>query len=262
MKPIDIFLTAYVRKEFTLQTIKYLKERTKTPYRLFLINNGGNEIEDESIFLRLDMNHNIGIHAAWNIALALAESDYFITTDNDILVPDLTHIEFFPSIEHAVTGFIPVEKQEEQPDWLERLAKFMDERSDYGAISLHPHIFIGAGMLDANSPNDVEERNMCGAVMRMCRKDAVIKVGGWERVVRSSRNHEEHILADRLHAIGYKTGITTRLRAFHLFGNENTDPWGYDKNDKPEDHGHREIWPPVNVYGNMAEYDNKTWMKL
>lgn len=238
MKPIDIFLTAYVRREFTEQTIKYLKERTKYPYRLFLLNNGGNDIEDESIFLRIDMNHNIGIHPSWNLAMAFAESDYFITTDNDILVPDL------------------------EPDWLSQLVGFMDNMPEYGAISLHPHIFIGAGMIDANSPNDVEERNMCGAVMRIMRRDAVIKAGGWERVFRASRNHEEHTICDRFHAIGYKTGICSRIRAFHLFGNENTDPWGYDKNAKPEDHGHRDIWPHVNVYGNMAEYDQKTWMKL
>ena len=36
-KPLDIFICAYLRPMFTEQTLIYLKERTKYPYRLFLI---------------------------------------------------------------------------------------------------------------------------------------------------------------------------------------------------------------------------------
>ncbi len=240
MKPVDIFVTAYLRREFTLQTIKYLKERTKTPYRLFLINNGGNDIEDESIFLRIDMNHNVGIHAAWNMALAFAESDYFITTDNDILCPDL------------------------EPDWLSQMIKFMDDRPDYGAISLCPHIFIGAAGIDPTDPEDVKERNMCGAVARVMRREAVVKAGGWEHVIRTSRNHEESTICSRLQSNGYKTGIATRIRAFHLFGDgTNSDSWGYPKEMTPEQHGHHGgIWPPPEAYGDKTKYDQKTWIAL
>lgn len=242
MKPIDVFITCYLRQFHTEQTITYLKERTIYPYRLFMIDQGGNdevlEHADEVVFLRVKFNHNIGIHGAWNCALAFAESEYFITSDNDILVPKL------------------------DPDWLTQLVKLMDERPDYGAISLHPHIFIGRGMLDPKDPEDVKEESHCGAVMRIMRTEAVRKTQGWEHVIRSSRNHEEHTICGRLREVGYKVGICTRLRAFHSFGNEETDPWGYPKTMKPADHGHREIWPPVNVYGDMTKYDNNTWMPL
>lgn len=241
-QPIDIFITAFLRQFYTEKTISYLKERTQYPFRLFVINNGGNdevlEQAGDVVFLQIKMMHNAGIHAAWNTALALAESEYFITSDNDIFVPKL------------------------EPDWLTQLVKLMDERPDYGAISLHPHIFIGRGMLDVNDPEDVKEESHCGAVMRIMRTEAVRKAGGWEHVIRTSRNHEEHTICGKLREAGYKVGICTRLRAFHAFGNEGTDPWGYPKSMKPEDHGHREIWPPVNVYGDMTKYDNNTWIPL
>ncbi len=187
------------------------------------------------------MNHNIGIHATWNLALSFAESDYFITCDNDILVPDL------------------------EPDWLTQMVGFMDSKPEYGAISLCPHIFIGAAGIDPNDPEDVKERNMCGGVARLMRREAVVKAGGWEHVIRSSRNHEERTICSRLQDNGLKTGIATRIRAFHLFGeaNEKTDDWGYPASMTPEDHGHHGgIWPPPHAYGDMTKYDQKTWIAL
>lgn len=243
MKPIDIFLTAFLRPKFTIQTIKYLKERTRYPYRLFLIHNGGNEealIEYvNDFFLVIDPNYNIGIHAAWNIALALAESDYFITSDNDIYVPDL------------------------DPDWLSQMVKFMDDRPDYGAISLHPHVFIGAAGLDPVTSPDVVERNMCGAVMRIMRRDAVWKAGGWEKWVRTGRNHEERTICSRLQAINYKVGIASRVRAYHPFGNEQGGNWGYPPEFTPEMQGHNpELAEEVLRFDQPDAYDNKTWLPI
>lgn len=241
MNTIDIFLTAYLRPQFTIETIRYLKERTKYPYRLFLIHNGGNEEAlikyADDFFLVIDPSYNIGIHAAWNIALALAESDYFITSDNDIYVPDL------------------------EPDWLTQLVKFMDERPDYGAISLHPHIFIGAAPLDPVTSPDVVERNMCGAVMRIMRRDAAWKAGGWEKWVRTGRNHEERTICTRLQANGYKVGIASRLRAYHPFGAGQGGNWGYPAEFTPEMQGHNPaLAEEVIRFDQPDAYDNKTWL--
>jgi len=64
---------------FTEQTLIYLKERTKYPYRLFLINQGGNDdiakVYDKEIFMNIKLEPNAGVTAAWQIALSLAESD-------------------------------------------------------------------------------------------------------------------------------------------------------------------------------------------
>ena len=106
MKPIDIFITCYLRQAYTEKTLTYLFERTIYPFRLFVIDQGGNdEVLDaakDKIFLRVKLTPNAGIHSAWNIALALAESEYFITSDNDIYVPKIEN------------------------DWLSRMITFMN----------------------------------------------------------------------------------------------------------------------------------------
>ena len=250
---IDIFILSYLRPKMTMETIKYLKERTRYPYRLFLIDNGGNEeakIEyADDFFLTIDPSYNVGVHSGWNIALALAESDYFVTTDNDILVPDVEGIE-------GIEGLGEL-------DWLGQLVKYMDERPDYGAIALQPQKFIGLEPSVYPTDGEIINTPMVGAVMRLLRRDAVWKAGGWERWVRQSRNHEEKTICSRLATAGYKFGYTSKMKAFHMFGKEGeSDYWGYDKDAKPEDHGHRDVWPPPWVFGNKADYDNKTWEKL
>ncbi len=238
MNKIDIFITSYLRPGYTLNTINYIKQRTVYPYRLFLIDNGGNSSIANSVDHYIQLKDNFGIHAAWNVALALAESDYFITTDNDIYVPQL------------------------EPDWLTQLVGFLDDRPDYGAISLHPHVFIGAAGIDPEDPEDVKDRNMCGAVMRIMRREAVIKAGGWERKIEAGRNHEERTICSRLHDAGYKTGIASRLRAYHPFGKDlGTGNWGYPPEVTPEMQGHNpQLKDYVQAFDNPEAYDNKTWL--
>lgn len=243
MKPIDIFITTYLRQAYTEKTIEYLSERTRSPYRLFIIDNGGNNevieeaIKQNKIFLAVKASSNMGIHAAWNLALSMAESEYFITSDNDIYVPDLS------------------------PDWLSQMVTFMNDRPDYGAISLHPHVFIGIAGEDPNDPEDVKEAPMCGAVMRIMRTELIRKIGGWEHVIRTGRNHEERTICSRIHDAGFKVGRAVRVRAYHPFGKEFGGNWGYPKNFTPEMQGHTpQLEPYVQQFDNIESYDPKTWL--
>lgn len=253
MKPIDIFICAYLRPMFTEQTIQYLVERTKYPYRLFLINNGGNEdiakVYQKEIFMTINMSKNAGVTAAWQMALALAESEYFITSDNDIYVPDLTS-----PIDWEKNLFGKV-------DWLTHLVRYMDERPEYGAISLHPHVLIGDAPFDRDDPEDVKEVPWAGAVMRIMRKDAVKKVNGWaddvDPLIRGDRGHEERLICGRLKEAGYKSGRCTRLRAYHPFGTN----WGYPADITPEQQGHNpELADYVRQFDQMSAYDERTWL--
>ena len=251
MKPIDIFVCAYHRPMFTEQTLTYLIERTKYPYRLFLINNVGNDdiakVYEKEIFMTINMSRNAGVTAAWQIAQSLAESEYFITSDNDIYVPDTTELE-----------------QDAEPysrDWLTRMVQLMNERPNYGAISLHTHTLIGDASFDPTDPEDVKEVPWCGAVMRIMRTYAVRVVGGWanesEPLIRGDRGHEERTVCGRLNNAGYKTGRTTRIRAFHPF----THNWGYPKEITPEEQGHNpDLVDYVTQFDNMDSYDSKTWL--
>lgn len=262
---IDLFILAYERQPYTEQTLKYLRERTKYPYRLFLIDNGANMEFRNKVDHYIQLRPNMGVHAAWNVALSLAESEYFITSDNDIYVPDLRNkSEVRDVIEDTNKENIYFEEFINQPCWLERMVKFMDERPDYGAISLHPHVFIGAAGIDPQDPEDVKERNMCGAVMRIMRTKAVIKAGGWERKIEAGRNHEERTICSRLQTAGYKVGITSRIRAYHPFGKdiEGNLGWGYTTI-TPEEQGHNpRLKDEVLRFDYPDAYDNKTWLPL
>lgn len=248
MKPIDIFICSYMRPMFTEQTIIYLKERTKFPYRLFLINNGGNDdiakVYKDDIFMTINLSKNAGVTAAWQIALSLAESEYFITTDNDIYVPDLKDLE---------------------SDWLTELITLMDQRPDYAAISLSPHVLIGDAPMDPIDPEDVKEVSWCGAVMRIMRRNLVKKVNGWADddlpLIRGDRGHEERLVCGRLREAGYKAGRCTRLRAYHPFGKTTGGNWGYPEEITPEMQGHNpELKDYVQQFDNMENYDERTWL--
>lgn len=269
-KPIDIFICAYLRPMFTEQTIVYLKERTKTPYRLFLINNGGNDeiakVYKDDIFMTINLSKNAGVHAAWNIALSLAESDYFITTDNDIYVPDLSkHVFAMVPNEGNIPSIKAMEVGEGSKDWLERLIDLMDQRPDFGAISLSPHVLIGDAPMDVNDPEDVRQVSWCGAVMRIMRKSVVAKTGGWnsegEPLIQANRGHEERTICGKLNQLGYKSGRCTRLRAYHPFGKAVGGNWGYPEEITPEMQGHNpELKDYVQQFDNMEAYDEKTWL--
>ncbi len=235
MQQIDIFITSYLRPQFTGETLRYLKERTHYPYRTFLIDNGGNEEHKDKVDFYIGMSKNVGIMSAWNIAAQLTESGYLITSDNDIYVPDL------------------------EPDWLTQMVKLMDKHLEYAAISLHPHVFIGINGEDPNDPEDVKEAPMAGAVMRIMRTDAVRGVGGWEKVIRPQRNGEERWISSKLREAGWKVGRTTRIRAYHPFG----ENWGYDKEITPEMQGHNpNLKDYVKQFDNPSAYDPKTFLPL
>lgn len=273
MTPIDIFITAYERKEITQQTLEYLYERTKTPFRVWLLDQGMTNaemwVQNNGKFpglMYVGLEQNLGIHAAWNMALALAESEYFITSDNDIFVPDLvnyaqsaTMTDDNPEGPYSKIELIldPDRHRDPNPDWLSRLFTLMNQQQQYGAISLHPHVFIGAANVDPTVSEDVVERNMCGAVMRIMRREAVYKAGGWEHKIEAGRNHEERTICSRLQTAGYKVGITPRIRAFHPF----PPNWGYPKEFTPEMQKHNpDLEAYVQQFGNMNNYDQKTWM--
>lgn len=250
MKPIDIFITAYLREKYTMETLRYLYERTTYPFRVFLLDQGGNwevgaHYREKDNFFHIEFHKNLGIHAAWNVASSLVESEYFITSDNDIYVPDLRQGD--PNGAYTC--------------WLTQLIGHMKNRPDYGAISLHPHVFIGIKGEDPDDPEDVKEAPMCGAVMRIMQTDLVRKVGGWEHFIEAGRNHEERTICSRIRDAGYKVGRTTRIRAYHPFGKNEGGNWGYPKEFTPQMQKHTpELEGYVQQFDNMESYNNKTWL--
>lgn len=258
MKPIDIFITTFLRQDFAKECVEYIAARTTTPFRLTILDNGGNEwAKNSSLVHRYVPLHklvgNTGIHFAWNVAVSLAESEFFITSDPDLLVPNLENkyvVEKTKGWEFLLYGV-------KGPDWLRYMISFMEADPKWGAISMHPHVFIGAAGIDPKEPMDVVERNMCGAVMRIMRTDAVREVRGWDLIISAGRNHEERTICSRLQAGGYKTGICSRIRAYHNFGKN----WGYPEEFTPEMQKHNpELKEYVLSFDHKEPYDQDTWM--
>jgi len=243
---ISIVMTSYLRLNYTEQTIKYLRERTDTPFRLIVVDNGSDSstqdmlIRGKKLGLIDDLvllKENYGIHAAKNIGFSLVHGhDFYVDTDNDIFVPKLT------------------------PDWLTHLYSLMSRNPDYGAIACQPQTFIG-GISRLSEGKGVFETSHCGAVMRMMRVDAVRKAGGWEKVWDAKRNHEEHYICGLLKGQGLKVGYANDIICFHPFHQEGTDKWGYPAHMTPEEHGHHDVHIPDSV-ADISRYNPFTWKEL
>lgn len=226
MEPIDIVMVTMNRKEFTEKSILYLKERTKTPYRLIVVDN--NSTDGTQPFLLnmkekgyvqhiILLEENYGIHMAKNYGLALVRSSrYYIDTDNDLLCAKLT------------------------PDWLSSLVSLMDKYTNFGAIACRPQVLVGRGGHEFDGPEEVVKFNHLGAHLRIMRTDAVRQVGGWEKTWEANRNHEDKYISELLKNIGYDVGYAKNVRTWHQFG----ENWGY-KDIPIEKHGHNEMWPPA-----------------
>jgi GT2 family glycosyltransferase len=262
-KPVDIWMVTYQRKELTENAINYLNARTHYPYRLFVVDNHSTDgtidflkqaKKDGRVFFYLQTSHNVGIHMAHNIGLSLVDSEYCISTDNDIYVPDLMG--------------------RDRKCWLQQLVEIMDNKKNriYGAVACQPHVFLGTSD-PKKTGKDVLEVGHCGAVMRIMRTDVVKKVQGWDNRYDANRNHEEKTICSRIQSVAKgKVGYAANIRCYHDFGDDNN--WGY-KNIHPHDHGHRipglskwatdptkqgEIWPTPEKFKEQEEqFDTRTW---
>ena len=68
---------------------------------------------------------------------------------------------------------------------------------------------------------------------------------------------EERTICSRLHSKGYKTGIASRVRAYHMFGKN----WGYPEDFTPEMQKHNPALKDyVLQFDNRDAYDPKTWL--
>ena len=229
MQPVDIMMVSFQRLAFTQKSIAALAEKTRTPFRLIVIDNGSTDGSQEWLreaYLEglvhelVCGDENLGVHWAKNAGLALIESEpYYIDTDNDIICPNL------------------------KPDWISRLLKLMADHPEFESISLRPQVFVG-GIPNWSEEHEIVEVPWAGAVLRAMRTKVVREAGGWADVIRQGRNGEERWIAEKLKHLGYKVGFARDLYAFHQFGIN----WGYPEGTP---HGHGEMWPPSEHWDNV-----------
>lgn len=230
----DIAVLACNRHRLTKICLEEIIMRTVSYCRLVVCDNGSSDGTDE-VVISMYKNHlineiilmseNTGVHWGHNTLLDSVQSELYVSTDAD-LVP-----------------MVPDDK-----DWLEKLVDLMHDYPDYGAIACLPHAMIGDNPKKWEHDGRIAERRWVGAHLRIMRTDLVKQVGGWQKHKRPSRNDEERWICSKITEAGYKVGYAMNVRCIHLFGSEEhgEDPWGYPEEMTPEEHGHREIWPPPN----------------
>lgn len=239
---IDIVVTSYFRPDFTYDCLSSIQAFTTTPHRVIVVDNGSDKEtiktlrecqEEEMIDELILLPNNLGLEPAKNIGLQIVESDFYVDSDNDILLP--------PPIKDV--------------DWLARLMELMT--SEYAAIALPPQVFIGANKEEMfRGAKGILERDFVGGSMRLMRTDAVRAVGGWRSepkdMVEANRS-EEHYICGKLRKSGYKVGYAVDIECFHMFGET---AWGYQES---VEHYHRPQWPIPSdrVYGTPADFYKK-----
>jgi glycosyltransferase involved in cell wall biosynthesis len=251
---IDIAVLTCNRKRIHELALRELRKRTTTEHRLIVCDNGSEDGTPEMLDGLLHegvidhlvlIDENTGVHWGHNVLLEHVGTELYVSADGD-LVPQS------PVVTPLVAGTSLVS------DWLSSLL-FLSSNLElagiegpYGAIACRPHIMIGDhGKMFENAP-PILERGFVGAHLRLMRTDIVREVGGWKKEKKPSRNNEERWIGKKLKEAGWKVGYARDIRCIHLFGREehNEDPWGYplDLFPEPTDHGHRDVWPPVNHF--------------
>jgi hypothetical protein len=160
--------------------------------------------------------------------------------------------EYFIDIDNDCLPMPP----DDDGDWIDKLTDLMDRYEDYAAIACRTQVMIGTGnIFEHTEDKDITEFPHPGGSLRIMRSRATSEVGGWQGNA-PGRGSEERYICGKLREAGYKTGFATHIPTLHLFGTRGdieTDRWGYDKNLKPEETGHSDIWHPALANGDSPE---------
>lgn len=232
--PIDIVLVTWNRPRLTQLTINAINKSTKREnYRLIVVDNASDiememellEYKDKGIIDHLIINSkNFGLEPARNQGLAEVTSmPYFVCVDNDCLP----------------------QKQKGGYDWVDYLVDLMDRHQEYAAITCRMQVMVGTGnIFDGHEDEEIIDFPHPGGAFRIMQTEVVKAIGGW-RDDNPSRGQEERYIGGKIHELGYKTGYAVKVKTYHMFGDEETDNWGYPKDWKPEDSGHSDVWHPA-----------------
>lgn len=215
---IDIVTQTFNRLEFTKQCLEGIRSRTKTPFRLIVVDNGSADgtieylqgLRGEGVITHLVLNEeNMGLMIPKAQGFAYVESDLFVVTDSDCVPPLL------------------------EPDWLSRLAALMGKYRGYAQIAPR-----GPGTKDSPSDGTIMTVGNIPNIFVMNRRSAIEEIGGYDDKV--VMRGQDAAICSRLKAAGWKLGRVVDMWANHLTETCDLyhDNWGYDPAIDKEEHGH------------------------
>jgi len=207
---IDIVLLTFNRRKILQRTLESIWARTKTPYRLIIVDNNSNDgtvkwlrnkKKQGMIDELVEITEPQGLCHAYNEGFKLVRSKYFITTQDDILPPDL------------------------KPDWFIQMKDLLDRHSEYGAIAMRVGRMINIKFRGEHEICDA--RRSCCAYFRIHKKSVVAKNNPYPFGER--RGLTDDIEFKKLmQRIGLKAGFSKFIWANHI-GHSQVENKGYGK---------------------------------
>jgi GT2 family glycosyltransferase len=195
----DIVIATHNRFDLLKRTIGHLGARTRTPYRLHVIDDGSRDETPEFLYwLRAQgivasiwrRAYRHGIAANLRELLSVAESDPLVYLDDDVLCPDV------------------------EPDWLSRMLTEMASRPSLGILGLnnpqaHPKVNGDSRRISHSDGEVTFCRNVGGFVMlRRAVLEAVGIPDGLQSPLKS--------LCIQAGAAGFGVGYLTRTYCQHI----------------------------------------------
>lgn len=218
--PISIILTSFNRVNFLKKTIEMINERTRYPFRIFVIDNNSTDGSVQylkeakvygKIFEHLFLPENVGQSMALNEGFKLIEhwearrpsDDLFCTTNEDILPPAHT------------------------PCWLERMKHLFEKYEPDGYSGLAMRIERTSRIEIDEEKELLELHKSFPSVFRMLRRSDIRKLG--DRPFGFLKHWDSHPMADKFQTVlKKKYAMTTNLYASHIgYGSEQIANKGY-----------------------------------
>ena len=192
---IDIVQTTWNRAELLKKSLDGFFERTKTPYRFIIVDNGSTDwtipylkglLEERKISVLVKDGKKRSIAGAFSKGFEYVRSDYFITTNDDIIPPDL------------------------EPDWIQQLISLMEKYPEHGGIDCRIQEIPNVNW--ANEHPDLSyPRKSLGGYLRIQRKSDVEEMGGF-----GDRTWDDIEFFKRMTSIGKKCAYAKHIWANHL----------------------------------------------
>ena len=195
MKQIDILLITYQRSYLLEKVLKSIYERTNYPHRIIVVDNASTDNTKDilkrqqkigAIYKYIEMPSNGGQIAALNEGMKYVESEMFVTTQDDLLPPDL------------------------KPCWLERIKHLLEGNPDYGAICMR---IQRTSRLEIDESKDlIDTHKSMPSVFRIQWKKDFLT----ERPFGRLKHWESHSYAERMKEKKKKMAMATHLYSDHL----------------------------------------------
>ena len=195
IEAIDILLVTYQRLPYLKETVEAINKRTMYPYNLIVVDNASTDGTKEwcktenktgGISKYILLEKNIGLAGALTEGFQCVKSEYFITTQDDLIPPDL------------------------RPCWLERLLHLAKENPDYGGISMR--IQRTRHQKIDERKDLIESPKSLASVFRIQKKNDIAQLNGF-----GSRSHwESHSFHQICTQLKKKMAMATHLYADHF----------------------------------------------